>query len=178
MVGKEENQMSKNTDELIKEHILKKNELHNQKNSKGYTATIEGKTIRPSNVNELADKLYAYVAQNDSDKQWYLDINKEIVNEAHNTNRKIKDVWLSRLITAINGYLTAKAEYRDAHTKMSIATAFGGSKTSIGFLPGEDVNSVDIDLINGVVYCEKDDLFYFKDNNSYTLLGRNSRNDN
>ena len=163
--------MSQDTNKLIVEHILKKNNLHNQKNSKGYTATIEGKVVRPSNVNELAEKLYAYVAQNELDKQWYADINKEVVNEAHNTNKGIKEIWLNRLVVAINGYLSAKAEYRDAHTELSIASAFESSKFPLGFLPEDDVNSTDIALIDGVVYCERDDLFYFKDNNTYTLLG-------
>jgi hypothetical protein len=119
----------------------------------------------------LADKLFTYVATNQQSTQWYADINKEMANEAHNQNKQHKDVWLSNLVTSINNFLAAKAEYRDTHTELSIASAFNSSKFPLGFTPEDDVNEADIKLIKGVVYCEKDDLFYFNDNNSYSILG-------
>ena len=163
--------MNTDTQHLIEEHILKKNCLHNQKNGKGYTAIIEGKTIKPNNVNELADKLYTHVATSCGATDWFANINKDIVNEAQKNGKTYKEEWLSSLVTSINSFLAAKAEYRDTHTELSIASAFNSTKFPLGFTPEDDVNAADIKLIEGVVYCEKDDLFYFKDNNSYTMLG-------
>ena len=163
--------MNSNTQKLIEEHILKANSLHNQKNGKGYTAVIDGKSVKSSNVNDIADKLYIQTVSNYNAEQWFADINKDMVNEAHSQGKSNKEIWIKNLVVAVNGYLSAKAEYRDTHTELSIASAFNSMKYALGFTPEDDINDADIKLIEGVVYCETDDLFYFKDDNSYALLG-------
>lgn len=164
--------LSEELKKSIKINILKDYaDIHNAKNGKGYTAFINGKRLRPKTPMELAELLYNGIATKKSGEQWYLDINKEIIKESHNTNKDVDVIWKETLQDSIKDYLVNKMEYRDEHTKASIPDVFNATFNGCTFKPRNMINQKDLEYLDGLCYCESNDMFYFNNNGNYTMIG-------
>lgn len=146
-------------------------DIHNAKNGSGYTAFINGKKQKPKSTKELAETIYAAFSPKIMGEQWFLDINKEVIKEAHTTNKDVDTVWKELLVDEIKSYLTGKIEYRDAHTKASIPDVFNADFKACTFKPRNFINDMDLKYIDGLCYCDVNDIFYFNLNGNYTMIG-------
>ena len=156
---------------LIREYVIDRYQICNQKNGKGYTSFIGGKKCKQNNINDLVDQVYREVSYSENGKDWFMNLNAEFAKEAHSNNKQLNEIWIKNLTDIILNELQNRAAWRDAHIESSISSAFSGNRTACKIVPHDDVNEVDFKLIKGVVYCKEDNLFYFKKDNSYTLLG-------
>ena len=145
--------------------------IHNAKNGKGYTAYINGKSIKPKTTIELANLIYNEIATKKNGEPWFLEINKEVIKEYHNTNKPVDELWKELLSDEIKSYLTAKVEYRDSITKASIPDVFNADFKACTFKPRNFVNDKDLEYLKGLCYCEANDMFYFNLNGNYTMIG-------
>lgn len=90
----------------------------------------------------------------------------------YRTENDFKPCWIKTMYLELDALLKSKRVYRDEHQKTTTSSAFEAEFKSSSYLPQNIINSVDLELIKGIVYCDKNEFLYYCDKaGNYTFLG-------
>lgn len=150
--------------------ILETINLRNSARGNSIQFTVDGKDYRQKTYTSLANDLYE-VSGKLQFKNGYHEF-VEMVKEAGGTTEStFKDTFIRLAAEQMQEVLNAKRVIRDSKQFESAPSAFNAEFTPCKFKPSFVINQKDVELLEGLVYCDSNDLLYFVENGSVKLIG-------
>lgn len=151
--------------------------LTNSRDRKGFNMSFNGEKVKAATTEKAAKTIFEKASASLDFVDWWSDIKKDILADAKEKNIPQKD-WSNYIENVlkeeINRYMVNKIAERDEFTKVRLPDAFNAEFTACSFKPSRAINKADLDFIDGVIFCKENNLFYFKSDDNYTLLGDRS----
>ncbi|MCQ2087794.1 MAG: hypothetical protein MJZ37_07015 [Bacilli bacterium] len=150
--------------------ILESINLRNSARGNSIQFTVDGKDYRQKTYTLLANDLYE-VSGKLQFKDGYQQFIDMVRNAGGTTEATFKDTFIRVAAEHMQEALNAKRIVRDSKQFESAPSAFNAEFIPCKFKPSFVVNQKDVELLDGLIYCDTNDLLYFVENGSAKLIG-------
>lgn len=155
-------------------HSIFRDVFHVTNDSKGSGFKIRlSDKDKPKAVKTKAD-LLSIVYKNSQELQGlpgYREFLAVVTTYQHEQRISFEDAWKDRAGMIFDLYIAEKNEAIENCRKSTLPTAFGAKLIPSNMYPSSTLNDADMEILEGLCFCPKEQNFWYRDRNNYRRIG-------